>query len=447
LLAFSALSATFVGREVLLARLDQHIDDQLVQESAELRRLAKGTDPSTGRPFGSRVRAIFRVFLERNIPSRNEAILTLVDGRPFLRTARVTPYRLDQDPKLVARWAGVREPDRGRVDTPEGRVEYLAVPLRGEGRQGVFVVAIFRDLEKAEEEEAMRAGAIVALAVLLIGSLLGWRLASKVLEPVRTVTRTARDISEGDLSQRMPVRGRDELAELTATLNGMLERLERAFATQRHFIDDAGHELKTPITIVRGHLELLEDDSVERRQSLSLVMDELDRMGRIVDDLLLLARRQQSDFLDTGWLDVEDLTDELRAKASALAPREWGVERTGRGVIAADRQRLTQAVIQLAHNAAAHTRDGDAITLGSAIEGGQARFWVSDMGPGVPLAERERIFERFARGRNAGRSGGAGLGLAIVRAIAEAHGGRVELRSRTGTGSTFTIVIPAEEPQ
>jgi signal transduction histidine kinase len=446
LLAFAALSATFVAREVLLTRLDQRIDEQLVQETAELRRLAKGNDPSTGRPFESRVRAIFRVLLERNVPSRNEVMLTFVDGRPFLRSARVTPYRLDRDARLVARWGNLRKPDRGWVDTPQGRVEYLAVPMRSEGPPGVFVVAMFRDLEKAREEEAFRTVAIVALAVLVIGSLLALRLAGKVLEPVRAVTRTARDISESDLSQRIPVRGRDELAELTVTLNGMLERLERAFATQRRFIDDAGHELKTPITIVRGHLELLEEDPAERQQSMTLVMDELDRMGRMVDDLLLLARRQQPDFLDLEWVDVEVLTRALRAKASTLGPRDWSVGRTGRGVIAADRQRLTQAVIQLAHNAAAHTEDGDTITLGSAIQGGEARFSVSDPGSGIPAAERERIFDRFARGRNGRRGGGAGLGLAIVKAIAEAHGGRVEVKSRVGFGSTFTIVIPAESP-
>jgi signal transduction histidine kinase len=447
LLGFVTLAATFVAREVLVARLDQRIGEELVQETAELRKLARGNDPFTGRPFGARVRAIFRVFLERNVPSRNEAMLTFVDGRPFLRSARVTTYRLDRDPELVTRWANLRKPDRGHIDTPNGRVEYLAVPLRSEGPRGVFAVAIFRDLEKAEDEEAFLVVVIVALAVLLIGSLLAWRLAGKLLEPVRAVTRTAREISERDLSQRMPVHGRDELAELTATLNGMLERLERAFAMRRRFIDDAGHELKTPITIVRGHLELLEDDPAERRQSLSLVMDELDRMGRMVDDLLLLARRQQPDFLDLEWVDIEDLTAELRAKASTLAPRDWSVDRFGRAIIAADRQRLTQAMIQLAHNAAAHTTVGDTITLGSAIEDGEARFWVSDTGPGIPSAEQTRIFDRFARGRNTGRREGAGLGLAIVKAIAEAHGGRVELRSRIGEGARLTIVIPAEEPQ
>jgi two-component system, OmpR family, sensor kinase len=447
LLAFAALSATFVAREVLLTQVDQRIDDQLVQETAELRRLANGNDPATGGPFDSRVRAIFRVLLERNVASRNEVMLTFVDGRPFLRSARVTPYRLDRDPGLVALWGNLRQPDRGRVDTPQGRVEYLAVPLRSEGPRGVFVVAIFRDLEKAREEEAFHAVAIVALAVLLIGSLLALRLAGKVLEPVRSVTRTARQISDSDLSQRMPVRGRDELAELTVTLNGMFERLERAFATQRRFIDDAGHELKTPITIVRGHLELLEEDPAERQQSLSLVMDELDRMGRMVDDLLLLARRRQPDFLDLEGVDVEELTGELRAKASTLGFRDWSVERTGRGIIAADRQRLTQAVIQLAHNAAAHTEDGDAIMLGSSIEDGEARFSVSDTGPGIPAAERKHIFDRFARGRDGRRNGGAGLGLAIVKAIAEAHGGRVEVESRVGYGSTFTIVIPTERAQ
>jgi two-component system, OmpR family, sensor kinase len=128
--------------------------------------------------------------------------------------------------------------------------------------------------------------------VLLLGSLLAWRLAGRVADPVTALTRTARAISETDLSRRIPVRGRDEVAQLAATFNEMLERLERAFGSQRRFLDDAGHELRTPLTIVRGHLELLEDDPVERRETVALVMDELDRMGRIVNDLLLLAKRE-----------------------------------------------------------------------------------------------------------------------------------------------------------
>ena len=447
LLAAATAAFVVVTYEVLLIRLDQRVDAELAQEAGELRRLATGNDPETGRPFGTRVRRIFDVYLERNVPSRQEAFLTFVDGRPFQRTTSVVPYRLDRDPELVARWGRLREPERGRVETPAGRVEYVAVPLRAAGETaGVFVAAIFRDRLKGEADAAVRAAGGVALAVLLLGSLLAWKLADRVLRPVSALTRTARSISETDLSGRIPERGRDEVAQLGATFNQMLDRLERAFAAQRHFVDDAGHELKTPLTIVRGHLELLEDDPHERRETLALVMDELDRMGRIVEDLLLLAKHEQPDFLDLATVDVGTLTDELLAKAAALAPRAWLLESRGRGVIVADRQRLTQAIAQLAENAARHSGDCDRIELGSSVAYGEARFWVRDRGPGIRPEQQEAIFERFRRGTGPRRAEGAGLGLAIVKAIAEAHHGRVELESRPGAGATFAIVIPVDQP-
>jgi len=446
-LALAVASSVLVTREVLLIRLDQRIHGELVQEAAELRRLAGGTDPEAGRPFGGRVRRIFDVYLERNVPSRNEAFITFVAGRLYGRSRAVVPYRLDRDPDVVGRWRTIERPDRGRVDTPAGRVEYLAVPLRAEGRtSGVFVAAIFRDRQTEEIEAAVRAAGGVGLGILLLGSLLAWRLARKTVEPVESLTTAARSISGTDLSRRIPVSGADEVAQLAETFNDMVARLERAFASQRSFVDDAGHELKTPLTIVRGHLELLGDDPAERRATLRLVLEELDRMQRIVDDLLLLAKREQPDFLHLETVDVAALTDALHAKLAALAPRDWVVESRARGVVVADRQRLTQAIVQLADNAARVTREGDEIRLGSAIVRDEARFWVSDRGPGIPVAEQRRIFERFRRGRGGSRSEGAGLGLAIVKVIAEAHNGRVELASRPGEGASFALVIPVDQP-
>jgi signal transduction histidine kinase len=447
LLALATVAFIVVTYEVLLIRLDQRIDAELTQEVAELRRLATGNDPETGRPFGARAGRIFEVYLERNVPSRQEALVTFVDGRPFLRSRQVVPYRLDRDQELVSRWGSLREPDRGRVEIPAGRVEYLAVPLQAGGETaGVFVAAIFRDRLKGEADAAVRAAGGVGLAVLLLGSLLAWRLASRVVRPVSALTQTARSISETDLSGRIPAQGRDEVAQLGRTFNEMLDRLEGAFAAQRRFVDDAGHELKTPLTIVRGHLELIEDDPRERRETLALVMDELDRMGRIVDDLLLLAKHEQPDFLDLATVEVGALTDELHAKAVALAPREWLLGSRGRGVIVADRQRLTQAVVQLAQNAASYSGAGEPIELGSSVADGEAHFWVRDHGPGIPTEQQELVFGRFHRGHGPRRSEGAGLGLAIVKAIAEAHSGRVELESRPGAGATFTIVIPVDQP-
>jgi signal transduction histidine kinase len=226
----------------------------------------------------------------------------------------------------------------------------------------------------------------------------------------------------------------------------MLDRLERAFASQRRFIDDAGHELRTPLTIVRGHLELLEKNSEEQRETVALVLDELDRMARIVDDLLVLAKHDRPDFLNLAAVEVGSLTDELHAKVGALGPREWILEQRGRGVIVADRQRLTQALVQLAQNAVHYSGEAEPVSVGSSVVDGEARFWVRDRGPGIAEQEQRNIFERFRRGSADRRSEGAGLGLAIVKAIAAAHRGRVELDSRPGAGATFTIVVPVDQP-
>jgi signal transduction histidine kinase len=418
-----------------------------VQEADELELLAAGDDPATGEPFGTDVRRIFDTYLERHVPARNEAVVTIVGGTPYRHSPADPPYRLDLDAEVVSGWAGIATSERGSIETPEGKVDYLAMPLRaGDATRGVFVTAFFHDLGRRGSDAAFWAAGAVGLAVLLVGSLLAWRLSERVLGPVAAVTETARRISEGDLGERIPVSGRDEVARLAETLNGMLDRLESAFAGQRRFLDDAGHELKTPITIVRGHVELLGDDPEERAETQALVLDELDRMSRLVNDLLILARWERPDFLEPAPVDVGELTDECLQKISALGRREWVLEARGKGEIVADRQRLTQAVVQLADNAVRHTEEGAPISLGSDLVGGEARFWVRDRGPGIAPEEAERVFERFHRGRGADRSDGAGLGLSIVEAIARAHRGRMELESRAGEGSVFTVYVPARGP-
>jgi two-component system OmpR family sensor kinase len=450
ILSVAVVAAVVVVRTVLIIQVEEHIDDELRQEAAELRVLAgpSGRDPLTGEPFRGDVRAIFDTFLRRNIPTQNETYLTFVGSETYKPAFRDPPHRLDLNPALAGRWAALTEAERGTVDSPAGRVDYLAVPLKSDGNtKGVFVAAIFHDLEVAEVQPAVWGAGMVGIAALLIGSVLAWRVAEGVLRPVRLVTGTARSISESDLSRRIQVRGRDEISLLAATFNDMLDRLEEAFATQRRFIDDAGHELRTPITVIRGHLELLDEDPQEREQTIALVTDELDRMSRIVNDLLVLAKAQRPDFLNLEAVDVATLTEEVLAKARALGPRDWQLEGVARRRVIADRQRLTQAMMQLAVNAAAHTAEGDRIGLGSALTNGEARLWVRDSGSGVPKRERDLIFRRFSRGEGRRASDGAGLGLAIVRAIAEAHNGRVELETQPGKGSTFSLVIPTERPE
>jgi two-component system OmpR family sensor kinase len=447
LLTFSTLVGFLALRQLLVARAGERVDDALVQETREFRRLAaEGNDPRTGKPFGTDVKRIFDVYLSRNVPSEREVFFTFVDGQPYLKSAgpRFRSLRLEGIDDL----GRARETVAAEHETADGdRYRYIAVPVRTEeGIGGVFAVVIDLSGELEEVGDAIGVAAGVSLFVLLVASGLAWLIAGRVLAPLSDLSETAQAISETDLTRRIDARGDDEVAELARTFNAMLDRLETSFATQKSFLSDAGHELRTPITIIRGHLELMDDDPEQRRETVALVMDELDRMSRLVDDLLLLARARRPDFLRPEVVDVEDLTRELFAKASGLAQREWQLDEVGAGLIVADRQRITQALMNLSQNAVQHTEDGDAIELGSRLDNGVVHLWVRDTGPGVSDQDRARIFERFFRG-NGRRGEGAGLGLAISQAIAEAHGGRVEVDRPPGRGARFTVVIPTEPPK
>jgi signal transduction histidine kinase len=445
LLAVGTVATVAVVGQLLLAGTDERIRQDLIQESEEFRSLASGMDPVSGEPFGEDVRRIFDVFLDRNVPAHNEAILTFVDGELFRRSAARSNYQLGQDPDFIGQVARVVEPTPGRHPSPVGAVDYLAVPVIFDGEtRGVFVVAIFRDLERAEQDDVLRAVATVGIVLLVIGSLLAWRLADRVLAPVRRTAATARSISETDLSQRVDVNGHDEVAELAQTFNEMLDRVSGAFDEQRRFMDDAGHELRTPLTIAQGHLELIDEGTHEdRRHTLELVLDELSRMTRLVNDLVLLAAASRPDFVRRSTIEAGDLVRGIYEKVRVLGDRGWRLEIEREGPLHADRQRLTQAVLQLAQNAVQHTEPGEVIALGLNVDEVEASLWVRDSGRGIAELEQEAIFRRFYRadGDKRASGSGTGLGLSIVRAIAEAHGGSVALVSRPGAGATFTIVI------
>ena len=449
-----AIVGTALGtRLVLLARVDERIDEQLVKQAEQLRVLAdEGVDPETGEAFGTDAERLLTVYLQRTVPSTGEVFVTYVDGEPFRRSAQRVPYRVDTDAALTARWADLTSTERGSIETPGGLLEYLAVPVGPEENpSAVFLVGVFRDVVAAEIDQAVRVTGIVAVAALAAAVVLAVGLARRILTPLDEVTRAAREITESDLARRLDVHGDDEVAELSRTFNAMLDRLQAAFATQRAFVDDAGHELRTPITVVRGHLELLDAaDPVERAETQALLLDELDRMHRIVEDLLTLARAEQPDFVRPAPFDLDELTTGVHRRARALSTAHtWQLDDVGLGQVVGDEQRLTQALVQLADNAAQHTPPGTVIGIGSALDPprdgrpGHVRLWVRDDGPGIPVEDRERVFDRFARGADGPRpSGGAGLGLAIVQAIARAHGGEVELTGAPGRGTTFTLHVP-----
>lgn len=450
LIAFSDVISILAIRQTLFARLERRIHKSLNQEVEEFRQLAKeGKDPKTGESFGSDVDGLFKLFLSRNIPNDDEFLLAIVNGKLDRASPRAVPPPLSGDSNIIKQWGQVTQPSGGEILTTEATILYQAEPVIVEGEvRGVFVVVHWLSGEREEVDEAVFVVIQVGIFVLAVASTLAWITAGRVLAPLSQLTETAREISESDLTRRIPVKGADEIAELSATFNEMLDRLENAFASQRNFIDDVGHELRTPITIIRGYLELLGHDIPQQRETIELVTDELARMNRFVDDLLLLAKAEQPDFLNLELVDIGLLTEEIFAKTKALGDRNWRLESQGKGRIVGDRQRITQAIVNLAQNATQHTKEGDEIALGSTLIQGKVHLWVRDTGAGISLADQKRIFERFARAAaSRRRPEGMGLGLAIVRAIAEAHGGSIELVSKPGAGSTFTLILPPEPPQ
>lgn len=442
LLAVAIGASLVVERQLLMHRLDSRIDTQLSLEAAALTREA-------GQPTGTpgSVASLFDSFLRSHVAGPDGEYLTLVGGRPY-EASFGGSYPLERVPGLVAQVSNIRSTRWGTLASPTGPVRYVAVPVSQPGsRQGIFVAAQFVRSSIDEVTADVGVAAAVSLTMLLVMSVIAWLVAGRVLAPVRMMTETARSISDTDLTRRIAAGGEDEIGALAGTFNAMLDRLQSAFLSQRNFVSDAGHELRTPITVIRGHLELLGDDPDERAETMAIVNDELDRMSRMVDDLLLLAKAERPGFLELGPVTVEELVRELMPKLAALGSRAWACEITGSVRTMADRQRLTQAVMNLAANAVGHTPEDGRITVGLARSRDEYRLWVSDDGTGIPLEDQSRIFERFARGRNERRrSHGAGLGLSIVRAIAEAHRGRVELVSAPGRGSTFTLVLPIEHP-
>jgi two-component system, OmpR family, sensor kinase len=446
LLVISTAASVLVLREVLISRIGDQVEKQLVPHVDTLRNLSASGRPADGRPFES-LNQLFDAYLAQSAPPPDGALVTYIgDQRYDQLVSEPTATGLEFAFDDVA--AG-ETPASGTIDSSLGEAQYIAVPVSGGGEAGTLVVAALTAAERDQVESAVRIAIGVSIVVLLLASLFIWLAAGRAIAPLQALSRTARTISETDLSGRIPVRGNDEIAELGRTFNSMLDRLETAFADQKDFLTDVGHELRTPITVIRGHLETLGDSPREREDAIAVMQDELERMNRYVDDLLLLTKAPRPDFLRLGPLDLDLFTHDLFAKVGTLGDRDWRLEGTGVGLVVGDQHRLTQAVMNLADNAVRHTRPGEPIWLGSSLAEDQARLWVRDAGPGVDPADRERIFARYVRARPSDRSraDGAGLGLSIVRAIAEAHGGWAELDSSPGQGSTFTIVIPPAPDQ
>lgn len=451
-LAMILLVTTVFAVAGTLVFLVEHRSIQL-EVRAELRRSAdelsvlalEGVDPDTGLPFDN-PSALMETFLTRTVSGPDEGELGVVDGNIAWVATDDVELRPEQDPQLIEALLPLTTGDRIHIDTLRTdltRYEYLVAPVHFPDSSGALIHVFDMHTYENQWRETILIFIVVAAGSLAITSLLSLLLVRRLLHPVEELRTAAESIDERDLTARVPVRGRDDLTRLSVSINHMLDRVQKSVEGQQKLLDDVGHELRTPITIVRGHLELLDpNDPEDVWLTRELAIEELDRMSALVESLITLAKSRESDFIQPEWFSLGSLTDQTFEKARALGERSWRLERIVSTDAWLDPQRITQAWLQLAANAVKYSADGTVITMGSELVRGEVRLWVRDQGVGIATDQLDVIRERFGRARGTERVEGAGLGLNIVETIVAAHNGRLEIDSRAGSGSTFTIVLP-----
>ncbi len=389
---------------------------------------------------------VVEAYLSQEIPHDGEIMVGQINGVVVeQKTERKpgTPQQYQQLLKIV-----FTSPNNSGITESVhwGRVE-MSSP--NQKKPDYFVVAV--STADAYKELTTQTQILIGLGavIMAIAILMAWLISNQIIIPIRSLGNVANQITDSDLTSRVPVTSDDEIADLARTFNRMLDRIDTAYKIQRQFIDDAGHELRTPITVVRGNLELLETATEEqRKRSIELCTSELDRMTRMVNDLLTLASADSrgSDFLHLAATDLSELCIDIEDKAHMLTAGRAEMRSIAEGEVLIDAQRITEAILELVRNAMKYTNGNSPITINSTNHNGQIRFSVTDYGIGIPKDTREQLFLRFKRGQRPESeqptTKGAGLGLSIVKAIAEAHGGHPWVESTLGTGSTFGITIP-----
>jgi heavy metal sensor kinase len=330
-------------------------------------------------------------------------------------------------------------------------VRVLTVPVMRGGRpvRVIRVGSSLRNVAETRTRFLLVMGGLLPVGLLLAG-LGGWVLARRALSPVGRMADAARRISAERLAERVEETGAgDELDRLARTLNRMLSRLDEAFQQVRRFSADASHELQTPLTTLRGELEVALRSArspEEYRETLKSALEEIERISRLVEGLLILARAESGALrMDRRPVDLAGLVEEVYWRLKVLADERsvellMAVEEPV--AVSGDRDRLRRLLVNLVDNAVKYTGPRGRVRLSLARDGDRARIEVADTGRGIPGEALERIFQPFYRSEEVLSEQGSGLGLSIARSIALAHGGEVTVTSSPGEGSTFRVLLP-----
>jgi signal transduction histidine kinase len=419
----------------------------------------------------SRVRAqdIAR-YLSTGATLTNEETEALVDGNEYISvrdaSGRITAQSVDlaQSMRLLSDddrdepWIRALAEGHGVGHDAPRELYVYAAPFSVNG-QPAGVVEVWKSSDETGEALVPFDRIVVLIIPLaMILAIVGaYFQARSALRPVDAITQAAREITEGDLSKRLPVtNATDELGRLASTFNGVLARLETAFAAkeetlaaQRRFVADASHELRTPLTSILGYARMLKqwglDDPATARESVAAMEQQAARMVDLAEGMLSLARGDEELRLERGWHDLAAVAAESFAAAKAAANGRVGMfYRPPRAPVMArfDRGKVEQVATILLDNAVKYTPAGGTVTLEVAADATGSTLSVTDTGSGIAPDHLPHIFERFYRADPARAAGGTGLGLAIAGQIAARHGGRIDVASRLGRRSRFTLWLP-----
>jgi signal transduction histidine kinase len=458
--SLAALVASFIAlHATTAANLRGRIDRELNEQYAE---------------FQQRVLAAGKVHDPASLGTASEAFVAGQRYHPEARIFAITPAGLAPvtnqqriiDEELNESQPGSGESDEGgaggivsarqgltTVSTDEtGKLRVLTEPVTVDGaRIGTFRVA--DPLTSVDQALASLRNRFIAvgLGALLLSLITAIWLANLITRPLRRMAGVASAVDSGDLSHRIDYSGDDEVGVLAEAFNHMMDRLEEGFRRQREFVSDASHELRSPLTVLRGRIEQLADLAGDRgavAAEAEELMREVRRMERLTNDMLTLAKAERGSLIQRRRVPIDDFVDDLRRDLPLLGQRHYRVESSLQGELDADPDLLAQVLRNLVTNAVRHTAADGHVEISIDSQNGAAVFAVRDDGTGIEPEELGRIFDRFHR-TDEGRSraeGGSGLGLAIARAIVEAHDGTIDVTSPPGQGVTVRFSVPGYSP-
>ncbi len=450
--ALALLAVTATMRSLLMGQVTGNADAEIVQETDEFRAFAAtGVSPVDKQPFSS-MADLIQQYLSLQTPSTGEAIIGVAGDQVLFtdNTSANAGELLANDRGRLNQIVNNAEAS-GAVQTDHGELRWGKVtvtPMQSGDATGVLIVAHFTSLakERVEHEAVLLFG--VALGGLFLTAGIAWLAAGRILLPLRHINAAAAEITAQDLSARLPVPGRDDISDLAVTLNQMLDRVERAYASQRHFVSEAQRHLNAPLVAATRRLNDVAAITGDPhcQDAARDVRGYLEQMQDRLADLDILALSDAPGFVTPSWVSVKEITADIFTEALTAHPhRRVEVEATASGHGWLDADRVLDAMRQLLDNAASHSEPNTPIHLGSAVSNDRVRFWVANEGPQLEAEQARDLFEVYRTEEDA--DAGMGLGLAVVKAVADAHQGSAWVESEPGlTRFGMELPLTALEP-